>query len=322
MANPFNDLSNRAPARYVPFEDGRYHVKAGLRHFGFDFGNGEADRQLFQIDRQFPDYRQAKLAARAEQLERYVLQEKLSPIVEAAVMQFLTRRLVADHPRWFSLETDTRAIRLLCRLTGRRLDFDANWRITPDQTRPPYTGPLDALACQVQEDFAIVSVEGRRHWTSALHVCLPSHWAPESRIGMSFAQLHQNVPGMEGMLEQQAHHVEHMIGATEGLVRFVWGIQRDGRLNGHPRESSAPTDRFDPDRDMPHLRIERQVIWGLPESRASIFAIRPYLQPLSEIRRHRPVCDALIKAIGSMSNASATYKGLASWRDDLIGWLS
>jgi hypothetical protein len=59
------------PARYFPIESGRYEVKPGLFKFGTDFGNGDADRQVFQIDDQFPRYHAVKLAARQEQLSKY-----------------------------------------------------------------------------------------------------------------------------------------------------------------------------------------------------------------------------------------------------------
>ena len=60
-----------SPARYFPLESGRYEVKPGLFKFGTDFGNGDADRQVFQIDDEFPRYQAAKMAARQERLSKY-----------------------------------------------------------------------------------------------------------------------------------------------------------------------------------------------------------------------------------------------------------
>jgi dimethylamine monooxygenase subunit A len=44
-------------AIYFPLDSGRYEVKPGLFSLDTDFGNGEVDRQIFQIDRNFTEYR-------------------------------------------------------------------------------------------------------------------------------------------------------------------------------------------------------------------------------------------------------------------------
>src|SRR3954451_9336305 len=74
-----------SPARYLPFAHGRYDVAPGLSRFGRDFGNGEADCQVFQIDSDFPRYRAVKLAARAERLDKYFVTHELADEVATAV---------------------------------------------------------------------------------------------------------------------------------------------------------------------------------------------------------------------------------------------
>ena len=57
------------PARYFPITRGLYEVAPGLKLLGTDFGNGAMDRRVFQIDADFPRFRQSKLACRQDRIE-------------------------------------------------------------------------------------------------------------------------------------------------------------------------------------------------------------------------------------------------------------
>ncbi len=316
------------PAKYFPFESGVYDVRPGLRAVGYDFGNGAADGRLFQVDSEFSAYRSAKLGARREDLCRHVLEDGYSEPTAAAVTRWMVDRLVAEHPQFFSLSREAPVWRLDCQLTGEVLCFDEEWRLLADvvtrgvhsDVHPLYTSALDALACQVQEDFAITCMNGSENRIAALQVCLPSHWRPEEKLGMDFAAVHAPVPGMTTFSREQEKFVRKMVGATAGLVRFVWGLQWTDQLNRHPARC-CPEERFDPDAPRAFVRVERQTIWGLPESNASLFAIRPYLMDAREIQRDRPRARALAAAIGSMSEESLRYKGMLPDRERFLEWL-
>jgi hypothetical protein len=311
------------PAKYFPFESGVYDVRPGLRAMGYDFGNRAADGRLFQVDAEFSAYRSAKLEARREELGRHVLVDGDSDTM-GAVTRWMVERLVAEHPLLFSLSGEATIQRLHCQLTGEVLCFDEAWRLLNDGVRsdvqPMYVSAWDALACQVQEDFAITTMSGPANRIAALHVCLPSHWRPEEKLGLDFAAVHAPVPGMEVFSREQEKFVRKMVGATGGLVRFVWGLQWTDQLNRHPARCS-PEERFDPDRPRAFVRVERQTIWGLPESNASLFAIRPYLMDAREIQCDRTRAIALAAAIRSMSEESLRYKGMLQDRERFVEWL-
>ena len=295
------------PARYFPLANGRYEVKPGLSRFGTNFGNSAADRRVFQIDDQFAQYRAGKLAARVERLGKYFATHELKPAVAAVVTGFLAERLVTDYPDLFTRQGD----RLRCALTDETVD----------------AGDLDALAGQIQEDFAVLEMEGDRHWLAAIYLSFPNHWAAEEKVGHSFAEVHAPVAGMEQMNRQSEKFARVMIDATDGLVRFAWGIGTDDRLNHHPE----PPPGADPvtwrgrqfERHSPRafLRVERQTIWGFPDVGASLFTIRTYFIDVADVKRNPTECAALVSAIESMSPATLRYKGLAEWRDDLLDWL-
>ncbi len=261
--------------------------------FGKDFGNGPADGWVFQIDNQFSKYQESKLAARRECFRRYVCESRLSDEVRTAVMEFMAGRFEREHP-------------------GRPL------RLTDAED------PLDAIGCQIQEDFAILSSNpSGEHWLSYLHLCSPNHWAAEEKIGRDFASIHAPVAGIESINHRADVHVKTMIGATDGLVRFAWGIATDDTLNHHPTKDSVTAARhFDFANPRAFVRVERQTMWGFPAADAALFTIRTYFLDCRELKRsHPPMRDALVAAIESMSPESLVYKGLASWRDPLLAWL-
>jgi hypothetical protein len=325
VSAPPDSLPARLPD-YFPPSVGRYEVKPGLVRFGKPLGGGEADEHVFQIDATFPRFRANKLAARAERLGKYVQTHELDPRVERRAVNFIVGRLLQEHPGLFSLDRGT----LSCAVTGERLHFDGNFELRDVEARediiaPPYQSALDALASQVQEDLAVVSTDpAGRHWLSALHVTAPNNWAPDEKAGGTFPAIHEPVAGMEQMNTQGDHLVRVMTGATEGLVRFAWGVTWDDELNHHPDPPPklARAAEFDPDRPRAFLRVERQTVWGFPQLGAALFTIRPYLYDVASIRRDPVRRDNLARAVASMSAASLRYKCLASSRDALLRWLA
>jgi hypothetical protein len=310
------------PPLYVPFRHGRYDVAAGLAKLGRDAGGGDADRTAFQFDRAFPVFRAAKLASRARAFTEYVCASDWDAAVAGAVVSFIAARLVRESPALFREARDAGRRVLDCELTGERLHFDDAMRLAGVDGRgevaPPYADCLDALACQVQEDLAIVRVEPGRHWLAYAHVCLPNGWAPAEKVGGSFAAVHEPVAGMGELNRRGDEFARVMVAATDGLVRFAWGVTFDDALDHHPATSRP---RFDPAEPRAFLRVERQTIWGLSEVGASLFTIRTYLYDCREIRQDAVVRGALASALRSMTPASLAYKGLAPHVGGLIRWL-
>ncbi|MBD2020852.1 DUF3445 domain-containing protein [Leptolyngbya sp. FACHB-36] len=316
--------STATPACYFPLANGRYEVKPGLVPLGSDFGNGAVDRCVFQIDRQFADYRQVKLQARAERLSKYYQTYRHSPEVAGAIAHLIVDRLTHEYPTHFTLQP---SLTLACHLTGEVLLFDSNWQLQAAQSHTSYVSALDALACQVQEDFAIVcrAVDGA-NWLSAIHLCYPNHWSAEEKIGRDFATVHAPVAGMDAMNRRSTAIVHTMI-ARKPMVRFAWGLSTDTRLNHHPElpvgvaAAEWQGRQFNALQPQLYLRIERQVIWGLPEQDAALFAIRTYFRDCHTVKQDAVLRSQLVSALRSMSPESLVYKGLVESRDSILVWL-
>lgn len=275
------------PAHYFPFAIGRYEVKPGLSRFGKDFGNGKRDQQVFQRDRLARQYAADKLAARERGLHHYYATHAFDPDVRDIVCDFIEARLKVEHPSLMKAAT-----------------LDPRDR-------------FDALAMLVQEDLCVVRVEADHNWLAAAHLCFPNAWSPKEKVGKDFAAIHAPVAHIESITSAATAHVQTMVRAVDGLVRFAWGINLSDDLDRHPERITASSN--DVDLERAHVRVERQTIWGLPTVRAALFTIRTYHYRCDDlsVAVKKPLADAL----ESMSPESRAYKGITDVAEPLIARL-
>jgi dimethylamine monooxygenase subunit A len=285
-------LSFERQPDYFPPEKGRYSTTPDLSSLSKAFGNGAMDARLFQIDEHFHQFISEKTTHNA-------LTDNLSPEVSLAVSQLMAVRLAIEYPNFFGLDKKT----LHCALTGRKILINAM--------------AFDALCSEVQEDIAIVRrTPERGDWNAAMHVSFPSRWAPEEKVGQSYAATHAPVPGTERSQENAESLVE-LICTRGPFVRFTWGLATTDALDLHPRHAV-------PDFDGTKLwfRVERQTLWPLPEVNAALFAIRVHLYEAESVRSDETKRLAILSALNSMSIESRVYKGLATDWDRLIAYFS
>src|SRR5688572_9567759 len=115
------------PARYFPFMSGKFEVAAGLRPFGTDFGNAEADKKLIQVDREFERYRSNKDECRKENINKYCCTHRFNEEKMKIVASFLATKISQEWPLQFQLKESDATYELHCALTKEILRFDKNW---------------------------------------------------------------------------------------------------------------------------------------------------------------------------------------------------
>jgi hypothetical protein len=311
------------PPYYFPIRSGRYSVAPDLKPLGTDFGGSVLDQLHFQFDRRWQAFRVEKLAARAECLEKYAGALHLSQETRSAVVEWMVRTLCREHPNLFRLNDET----LSCVLSQERLRFDAQWQLVKADpaASPPYSDALDALASQIQEDFAVVQAGGDgSDEIAAIHVCLPSRWAPREKLGLAFPGVHAPVPHFE-RISAAAPQMVRIMTERGPLVRFGWSVETDERLNHHPQPPPGASEAawnsrvVDPSADEPfYLRVERQVLVSFPRHRASLFLIRVHHTPSSVILGCTERRLALLSALETMSPETRAYKGMQQMMEELL----
>ncbi len=322
-----------SPARYFPLEKGLYEVAPGLHPLGRSFGNGALDSQALQITSAFPRYRENKLRARAERAGKYVCTHALDAESSRAVNAFLVERLCTEHPHLFTREDRGDGCILHASHTGDRIALDAAFELTKGpRCETPFLSAFDALCLQFECDVAVVRAEGEREtfrdWLAALHLCAPSHWAAEEKLGLPFTAIHAPVPHIEKVNAAAESLVRAMIHRGP-YVRFVWGFATDNRLNHHPapppgHDAGTWRGRSFDDARAPSpflLRVERQLTWGFPHVNAAIFGIHVTFIEGEAIRTNERERDLFAAALRSLSPASRVYKSVEGNLDRVLAYL-
>ncbi len=313
------------PARYFPIRRGVFEMVPGLYPLGTEFGNGPQDGKFFQFDDQYPKYRANKDACRAEDLSIYFQRRMFTPELERAACALMRQRLSLEWPQYFSERTEGSVSYLNCALSKEILAFSPKGDYLPERSTSsqtvPYVCAYDALASQVCEDVSLMSrdqASGRASLV-AIHLCSPEGWSAESKIEKSFQDIHLPVPDIQKINNKADALMELMVNKGP-FTRFAWGLNSDDKLNHHPRKRSKEHRLGDP--QSLFLRVERQVTWGLPEVDASLFTIRVYFYPLSEVlsglegivRR-----ELLANALLSMQGHHLAYKSMTpEIRDGIV----
>ncbi len=183
---------------------------------------------------------------------------------------------------------------------------------------------LAGLLClSFAEDFAIVDgADATIPWIAA---CLPSHWAPQRKVGRHFAEVHGPVAD-NALLVRAGEHLTRMVCGDERWERFVWNVTRQPRLNAHPDLADPapwPVDAFAA-AAAPRAwwRTERQTFIPLPQLTQAVFTIGVESQLLGEAIDTPHKAAKLHAAIASMSDAVLIYRSLASMRAPLLAWLA
>ena len=307
-----------APLQYFPVSSNPFEFRTGLRVIRP--GNKTEDK-IFQVDTEWQRYRQAKMTARAERLDKYVCSHQLSQATESHATSFILNQLTHEYPEQFVLTEIKNGATLHCRLSGEQLQFNQSLRLINNNK---YQNALDALCSHVQEDIAIIERPEQKDFISYLHLCLPNHWAAEDKIGQSFIDVHAPVPEMDKINQQASKLIESLIhkGSYE---RFTWGIATDMRLNHHPitpggiEKNEWQGRKFNPDKPVLYLRIERQTTTGLPEVSAFIFTIRTYHRAVKSLTRDE--LSILQHAILTMPDTVKTYKGIHKQSEEICDYL-
>lgn len=179
------------------------------------------------------------------------------------------------------------------------------------------------LELAFEEDLAIL--DGADSTLPWLCVCVPSHWAPESKLGLPFASVHAPVAD-SALLLGAGESLVQLVTGGDCWERFVWTVTPSSGHDQHP-------DR-QPRRIWPQatdaatfaagcfLRAERQTFFPVGRgTRQAVFTIRVMLQPLGEAVATPERAQRLHDALASMTDAVLAYKGLAPAREPLLRWL-
>jgi hypothetical protein len=162
------------------------------------------------------------------------------------------------------------------------------------------------IAKEIDEDLIIHRLDGEKDYISSIHVCFPSHWYPEEKIGKSFCEVHSPVP-------MNLNNSSRLVGAiiNNGIFeRFVWSVVYENKYNFHP---NLKNKKFNKEKPEIFIKVERQVTIGFPKEKFCLFVLRQYLIGQEEVDK-----KSLANSIRKMTEDQKKYKSLDDSRDLLF----
>ncbi len=181
---------------------------------------------------------------------------------------------------------------------------------------PSADSALLALGTALEPDllFLVRTPTGPRLVAGA--VCFPSSWAPEEKLGRSVLEIHEVVPGLNPQLGGAIDTFLDRLRPGIAWMRANWGLAASPELNQHPARAlprlSSPVDA-----GRVWVRIEHQALLALPRTSGLVFGIRLEVFPILALQARPELARNLARALRSMPDALARYKGIAEIRQDL-----
>ena len=199
--------------------------------------------------------------------------------------------------------------------------YHPNHKFTTTET----SAPLKNASLMVQEDLVLMLPKKEKYFLGAASLCAPSNWSLKEKFNGSLLELHKDVPSYEKEIGNRVNNLFNKLPNDRIFQRFNWSIYEEATLfqpaknKSFVERSKTITNKNAGDRLF--IRVERQTIRRLPETKAIAFTIRVHVDPLSSIKDDLSLVRDLKKALKNLSEGMKRYKSLGPIETPLVGWL-
>ena len=225
--------------------------------------------------------------------------------------------LTADYPQHFCRAGD------MLRCLGEGAQFDL---------RDPSIEPLLQMSRFLEEDFMLIQeIDGVQVITAASNAYSSSGRLVAS-VGRNVAWAHEPVPQLTAKLGPRIDRMIASIHPDSPCERFNWQLTPMSTKFFPPAAHAANAEAMrriceslsrNPERaeELLWIRVERQTLSRLPESRAVAFSLHTYSDPLSAVKGDVESVRAMLALMRTYSDARLQYSEMDIVRDSVIQWL-
>jgi dimethylamine monooxygenase subunit A len=175
--------------------------------------------------------------------------------------------------------------------------------------------PLDAAGRLVQEDLLIMVKRHGQLVFGGGSVCFPNRWDLASKLGLTMAQVHAPVAGLNEQLADPIDRFFDRLVPDRSFWRLGWGLLDTDELY----QAMDGTARLGPGAEsvdhlhlsQVYLRVERETLRRLPVTGAVLFTIRTHVAPLDSITDEISELLRLADAVEAMPPEVLEYKQLS-----------
>jgi hypothetical protein len=267
-----------------------------------------------------PDYAAVMREKRARMADFPELYYRTLPSSLAAQQELRERvaaHLATDHPQQFSHSGSA----LQCRIDGAQYDLGDG-----------SIEPLRQMSRFIEEDFMLIQeVEGAQMITAASNAYSSSGRLVAS-VGKNVAWAHEPVPHLTSKLGPRIDRMIASIHTDTPCERFNWQLTPLSTKffphNAHDANAEAMRQicdalRLNPERaeELLWIRVERQTLSRLPKSRAVVFTLHTFSDPLASLRGDAESLRAILTLMRTYSDERLEYSEMNYIRDSVIAWL-
>jgi dimethylamine monooxygenase subunit A len=299
--------------KHLALDEGAYDLKMNVRQLApdcvIDVDPAEYARELALKDEILADdyryYYQALPGSEAMQWETIAV---------------LLPNMAHYYPEHFALTMDGDRWRWMNRLLGTETVFTLG-----DPATLPLP-PLDWVGRQVQEDLCVMDGNDPGSPLVAGHLCFPSGWCLDDKMGRSFLAIHGPVPMFAEKIGRPADLMMQRVKVGRATARVNWTIHPSDRLNCAPvmkqryaHEHAGITPENAGERY--YLRSEWQTFVRYPRTNAVLFTIRTRVAALTVALADAEDARRLAILLRTMPPAMLAYKSLTYHKETLLAYL-
>ena len=154
----------------------------------------------------------------------------------------------------------------------------------------------------VQEDFCILEKGEDEYVLTAAILCFPSRWSLAEKIGHPLTAIHGPVPDYTDDLAKRVNRVFDGVKVGLPLWRANWTVHDHAELH-----QPSGAWRAEEGGETLYMRVERQTFVRLPNSKAVVFGIRTFIDPLDRLTREQAL--PLLELVSAHDDDEIDYRG-------------
>jgi dimethylamine monooxygenase subunit A len=177
---------------------------------------------------------------------------------------------------------------------------------------------IHASSVAPEPDWIVLSADIQQEpRVLAGEVVFPSSWSLPEKIGKPMSTVHAPVPGLQQQIGAGIQSFLSRLKPDAAWERENWGLAADDELNHHPsQQRSRLSDSSCPEGIW--IRLEHQFLTRLPKTNCILFGIRVTCHRLDEVAALPGLRPRIHRALTTMPESLARYKGLPESRHRLL----
>ncbi len=303
-----------------------------IKNFPFPFANDSymysvniqpvTNEALFDVDEHYyTEIEERDRILQAGKQGRYFAFPHMK-IAQWDALEIIMNDLVTYNPESFSLTQNGN------RWTweNKKLNIKDTFTFLDESTLP--CEPFEYISRQVQEDIILLDQREGDLFMDAGILTFPASWSLDFDAGMRFEEFHGPVPRAHEMgvfKKAKAFLMRVQIGKPWTRLNWTMTVNRrlDTSLDTYAEwKSDRNTVTLANCGEKLHLRVEVQRFIRLPRSNGLMFPIHTYMISLEELLTNPVWTRRLHQVLTNLPPDLVEYKGLSSYYDTVLTWLS